>query len=293
MENKRTIKIQWLFTILAPAAFFLGMQLFAMAVVMVIYCLGFIPDLLQVSGEAEVDFLISQVANGIDNMTFVAKVFSQVYGVICFAIWYHFSSRKKNKQSKNKLNLKSVCYIIGLGISIELFVGYILVIAEKFLPNVMKEYEELLESAGLNEISIGILLTAVILAPIVEELAFRGCAISMGERSGCPFWIINIIQSAAFGAAHMNWVQSSYAFFLGLFLGYCYHKYHSVKASVLLHFIFNMFGTVITTLIEGIAIMNLAIVNYVLFAVSIITTIVFTILISKDKKIMHIKEVEM
>lgn len=283
MENKGPIKFQWLFTILAPTAFFLGMQLFAMAVVMSIYCLRFIPDLLQSSNEAEIEFLLSQMSNGIDNITLIAEVFSQVYGVICFAIWYYYSSGKKNKTIKYVLKPKSICYIIGLGISIELLVGYILVIAEIFLPDIIKEYEEMLESAGLNEISIGILLTAVILAPIVEELAFRGCAISMGKRSGCPFWVINIIQAAAFGAAHMNWVQSSYAFFLGLFLGYCYHKYHSIAASILLHFVFNMFGTVITTLIAGITVMNLAVVNYTLFALSIIMTTVFTILISKEK----------
>ena len=282
MEKKDTIKIRWLFTILAPTAFFIGIQLFTMAVVIGIYCLSFIPDLLQATGNDEIDFLLSQMSDNIDGIELTAQVFSQVYGVICFAVWYHYSSAKKSKVYKNSIKPRSIFYIIGLGISAQLLVGYLIVIAEKFVPDIIREYEEMLETAGLDEVSIAVVLTAVILAPIVEELAFRGCAISMGERSGCHFWIINIIQAAAFGAAHMNWVQSSYAFFLGLFLGYCYHKYHSLVASILLHFVFNMFGTVITSLIEGIAVMNLAIINYILFAVSIIATIALTVLISKD-----------
>ena len=50
----------------------------------------------------------------------------------------------------------------------------------------------------------------------------------------------------------MNWIQGIYAFALGLVLGYVCEKGGSIYYSILLHILFNLWGTVISTLLPDV-----------------------------------------
>ena len=56
------------------------------------------------------------------------------------------------------------------------------------------------------------------------------------------FITANIIQAALFGIMHGNLVQGTYAFVLGVILGYVYYKYQSLVIPILFHMSFNIFG---------------------------------------------------
>lgn len=264
-------RIGWFLLSFTPFIYFFAIQFFAMVVVA--FCIVFenMGSLLIVNNESEYVQLVTQIMNSSMNELIKAEVFSQVLGIACFALWYYYSAGKpKIRTTKDVLNSKSVGCLIGLCVSVNILISLAMGIVEKYLPDIMADYEEMLEVAGLNNLSLYVMLTAVILAPIVEELCFRGCTIKTAQRAGLPFWLINILQAAVFGAAHMNWVQSSYAFVLGLLLGYVYHRYHSLWASIVLHFVFNFFGTVVTTLISGLTVLNIPIVNIILVLIAIL-----------------------
>lgn len=62
----------------------------------------------------------------------------------------------------------------------------------------------------------------------------------LAQKVSMKFWVINCIQALAFGIIHGNLVQGTYAFFLGLVLGYVYQKYHNIWMCMLLHAVINL-----------------------------------------------------
>ena len=94
------------------------------------------------------------------------------------------------------------------------------------------------------------LLYSVLLAPVCEELIFRGTTMHLA-RKAVPFWLANVMQAFLFGLFHMNWIQGIYAFALGLVLGYVCEKGGSIYYSIFLHFLFNFWGTVISNALAG------------------------------------------
>ena len=103
--------------------------------------------------------------------------------------------------------------------------------------------------AGLDDqISILMVICSVIFAPFCEELVFRG--VTMHQAKKClPFWAANLLQALLFGIFHMNMIQGIYAFCLGLVLGYVCNRGGSIYYSLLLHMLFNFWGTVLSGLI--------------------------------------------
>jgi membrane protease YdiL (CAAX protease family) len=100
-----------------------------------------------------------------------------------------------------------------------------------------QSYSELMQEMMTGN-PILLFITVAILAPISEELIFRG-VIMKKAGSLVPFAAANLIQALLFGVAHMNIVQGVYAFAAGLVMGYTAHKFKSVKASMVLHILFN------------------------------------------------------
>ena len=75
----------------------------------------------------------------------------------------------------------------------------------------------MMERSGIGTNGMVIFAT-VCLAPIGEELVFRGLTMKYAEKAFGRFWAANLLQAFLFGVIHMNWVQGVYAFFGGLVL---------------------------------------------------------------------------
>ena len=92
-----------------------------------------------------------------------------------------------------------------------------------------------------------VILVAVILGPIVEELIFRKIMIDKLSVYGDRVAIV--ITAVTFGLFHGNLYQLFYATALGLVLGYMYAKTRRSIYNVVLHIIINFMGTVPTLLL--------------------------------------------
>lgn len=93
-----------------------------------------------------------------------------------------------------------------------------------------------------------VVIVAVIIGPIIEELIFRKIFIDRMSVYGDRLAII--VSSVAFGIFHGNFSQAIYATALGFILGYVYAKTRDIKYSCLLHIMLNFMGTVPTLLIN-------------------------------------------
>lgn len=186
-----------------------------------------------------------QLASDMDFNTIVMIVFS-VCCIIIFGIWYC-----KRCGGTLRINLKKQVHpleILGIAFLIpgtQYLSSMVASLIATIFPSWLESYEELLETAGLTgDISLLMMIYSVLLAPIGEELVFRGVTLGIAQRA-FPFWIANIIQAFLFGAFHMNALQGCYTFVVGLILGYIYHKSGSIYHVFFFHFLFNLWGTTV------------------------------------------------
>lgn len=84
-------------------------------------------------------------------------------------------------------------------------------------------------------------LAVGILAPVAEELVFRGAILrqllTFFDRR--MHWLPIALSALLFGAIHLNWAQGIHGFTIGLLLGWMYYRTHSVIPGILLHWINN------------------------------------------------------
>lgn len=129
--------------------------------------------------------------------------------------------------SSSKVLIASVVFILALS----LWTNYLSELAD--LPNSMQETFEMMMRHPLGIIAI------VIMAPIVEELLFRGAIEGhLLRKWKHPAGAI-VFSSLVFGVVHGNWVQAPFAFVIGLALGWMYYRTGSLLPGILMHFVNN------------------------------------------------------
>ncbi len=141
--------------------------------------------------------------------------------------------------------------IVIASIGIELTLSCVLMTIATIAPGALEDYANMIETTGLAGLTLISTLATVLLAPVCEEIVFRGLTLTILEKTKMNFWVINVIQAIIFGVAHGNLVQGIYAFLLGMFLGFVAYKCKSIWGSILAHAAFNFSGTYIVTLIFG------------------------------------------
>lgn len=82
-------------------------------------------------------------------------------------------------------------------------------------------------------------LMIVVMAPVFEEMLFRGIMLEGFLRNYKPAKAI-ILSALIFGVIHMNPWQAFGAFLLGLFIGWIYWKTKSLVISMLIHMVNNL-----------------------------------------------------
>ncbi len=81
-------------------------------------------------------------------------------------------------------------------------------------------------------------LTAVVLAPVLEETLFRGIILeSIRQKSGA--FVAILLSAAIFGVIHLIPQQVIYAFFMGIVLGFVYIQTESLFSVMLIHAVNN------------------------------------------------------
>ena len=138
-----------------------------------------------------------------------------------------------------KFNLKSFGEVSGktIGLSIPLIVAGMLFtnLCSEFigLPDLMQDTFH-----GMSRNVFGIISLAI-MAPLVEEVLFRGAIQGYMLRKGMKPLHAILIASAIFGIVHMNPIQVPFAFAIGLIFGWLYYRTGSVLPGIVGHFINN------------------------------------------------------
>lgn len=185
-------------------------------------------------------------------------------GVITLAIyWIRFAVRKKNffqQVEIKKIATNGILPIVVTALSLNVVLS--MVIANIPWP------QEWIDAYATNSASLdGSLmswLSAVVMAPVLEEILFRGL-IYTRLKKGMPAIVAAILASFVFGLCHGTAIWIIYATGLGLVMTWVFEKYQSLTASILFHFSFNTIGLVLTMIPE-----SMEIVVWILLAVSVV-----------------------
>ena len=176
-------------------------------------------------------------------------------GATSVVLFYFYGNRKERYRSHAGRSFKvrmgmpqAAALILALAVSSNVFFN---IAAElSGILNRSASYEE--TEAVLYGASLFVqLLFMVLLAPVVEELIFRGmCYERLRNVMGIAPAVI--LSSALFGLFHGNLVQGIYGFALGVIAAVIYEHFDGLVYSILYHASANLFS-ILLTLLSGLA----------------------------------------
>ena len=166
-----------------------------------------------------------------------SQIFKYVYmfrihrWILSFPIIYYFvKTYKKYKYFKTneKLNAKDFSVYFALAFWIGNFFSFLIVLmsSNKGRTPVVAIYESLYTD----------IIMTVFVAPVLEEIVFRGVIMNNLKKYGIKTAII--INSIFFALSHYNTDMIITAFFTGIIFSYVAYKY-SIEYSILIHFFIN------------------------------------------------------
>lgn len=167
---------------------------------------------------------------------FLSPVIFYLYGNISVVLLLlYYALNLKNKFVLNKKDIK---------ITLKYFVAFLPVIfIMSFLCKIMLfEYEEQklvveIKKNFNNNLFFNFFLI-IIVAPIIEEIVFRGLFYKT-LKNFIPFVQASIISSLIFAIIHENILSLTILFLLSLYLTWIYERTNSILYSILTHSIFN------------------------------------------------------
>lgn len=158
--------------------------------------------------------------------------------LLIFGLWYWlmFVRKRENREWKQVLKPQRILGIVGCGLLLQVALSMALTLLLPLFPKLMENYSLVMNTLGSE--SVLMILCVCILAPIGEELIFRGLSLRILKKA-FPWWFAVLLQAVLFGIYHLNLVQGIYATLLGILLGYTAHRYGSVVPGILLHMVVN------------------------------------------------------
>ncbi len=193
-------------------------------------------------------FVWEAVMAGTMNLVAAASIVSGILTVIvCAAI---FLIRKKSFMREigwNRVSPESLIspFCVGFGLSVlaSLLLA-VFVMLLPFMQDMMAEYSAQMELlVGGSAILSGI--ATVLVAPVVEEVIFRGLIYTRLRRT-FPQIAAMLISALVFGLVHGTVVHLIYTVPLGVIMCVFYERYRSLWASIALHVGFNLAGFVLS-----------------------------------------------
>ncbi|MBR6898102.1 MAG: CPBP family intramembrane metalloprotease [Lachnospiraceae bacterium] len=169
-----------------------------------------------------------------------------VIQVICTGIfiWMYRSDSKRIIVKKRKMNPATYPVAFVLGAALAMFLNGLLILTGLYAL-LQSTYSET-ASVIYNSEPWLMYLCTVIMAPIMEELMFRGI-IYRRFRTYCIFSLAMLLSAVYFGIYHMNLLQFIYATLIGLLFAYGYEKFRGIIAPMIMHAGANLLSVLIST----------------------------------------------
>lgn len=227
------------------------------------------------------------IASIIADNVLLSSILSSLITMLLYWVVFLFRKRSLGSYSlpqRIPLSYIGISLLIGLCFSFTI-TGFISVAGiERYFP----DHQVLIQSVLLGKGFWLPLLGVGILAPIVEEVAFRGLIFNR-MREDISLKAALILQAIFFGAIHLNMLQSSYAFIIGLFLGIGYVWTNSLYVPILMHIGLNSTSVLMAQIPQ---IESNAIVLFSMFVIGFTLLLIITKVFKKQTKQPLLKSAE-
>lgn len=176
--------------------------------------------------------------------SYLGEAFVYAVLILVFFTIYKLIFAEDKAEAKLSLNPKySIkCLVAGVGVS---GVSLLWIMLAEQLPALKSSLDAM--NMGNENIGggsfIGAVVVAVIGAPLIEEIVFRGIVFRSLRRVS-PAWVAILASSVLFGLYHMNPVQIVYATLMGLVAGIIYEKSNNLLFPILVHVANNLVAAI-------------------------------------------------
>lgn len=199
----------------------------------------------EVAKDASIEFIMNSDFKQPMNQAYMTLVQYLLY-ILVFGLWYYKAFCKNNKQvnlnnikelatyTKERLLCLKTVFLVVAGYFAQLFVDGVLTLVEPYFKNQFANYGKMVDSITGVGSSWVMLFAVIVVAPIGEELLFRGVIQHYGLKNFAPVLAITL-QGLIFGLYHGNIIQGIYAFVMGIVLGLVAHKLGSIIYPMILH----------------------------------------------------------
>lgn len=154
-------------------------------------------------------------------------------------LWHllHFGYASISQSECTKVKGKKLALYVVLALSCMVWMNFI---SEKAnLPDIMEQTFLIWKDYPLGIVAIAIM------APILEELLFRGAIMRHLLAQGKRPQVAILISALIFGLVHINPAQVLFAFMFGILLGWVLYHSGSLFPCILIHFINNSISVIL------------------------------------------------
>lgn len=220
---------------------FIGMQLIVSMIFALVAGVSAAIPYIADNSTLDMDAIMRMMTEALYKEALTITLISSVCSLAFLALF--FAVRKKNVFAQTYLakglpNLAFLPLVLG-GMCLAGFVGILL----DMLPipeHILEEYSQSAQMlGGAGWVAV---LSSVVVAPIAEEVIFRGLVYTRLRRAMPPI-VAMLLSSAVFGLLHGQLLWVCYAFFVGLVMAFVFERTGTVQATILLHFAFNLAGS--------------------------------------------------
>lgn len=236
--------------VLCYVALFLGMQATVLLASQFVYGFSEGAELVRALGPEASEELVNEVLEAgwsqflAENTNLILIITD---GLVVLFLWVFFAIRKKKLTTEagmRKFSVSDVPWIILTGVALAVFISFAMAfLPEKWLMDYAAASEDL--AGTLTAVA---LISTVLVAPVVEEILFRGIILSRLGKA-MPVAPAVLLSALVFGLMHGQILWIAYAAFLGIILALVAVRTKSILATILLHVTFNLTGMLVPRLV--------------------------------------------
>lgn len=119
--------------------------------------------------------------------------------LVVMGLWYWLYVVRRQKKAgipfAGFFTGKSFGFTVMLAFGAQLLIGLILTVWQYAAPDMIEAYNQMMEESGIATTGFLSIIATVILAPIGEEIIFRGLTMEYLKKAGAGFWAANVIQA--------------------------------------------------------------------------------------------------
>lgn len=244
MQRKDKIS-SMIWRIAYPLMMFLGVEIVVEIIMLSIYVVSLISSG-ALTNMSDVDAISTGMLEYVENNIIYISILRGVILIPLYLMLMNFDKKRRIRMNIHHTYTKySKVYLLVLPFAgIVAALGFNNLVVLSGAMEISNTYDEV-ASQIYNKNVFTTILSAVVIAPLLEEFLFRG-VLYRRMRDSISIIPSMLLSAIIFGLIHGNLVQFIYAFFIGILLAYVFEKFKTIWAPVIFHGAANLFSVLVT-----------------------------------------------